>query len=131
MLTSATAASRPAVRVPGLREPAVRIAWPPSAAAPIAPSVRRSCIGSRASGSARLTSGMTAMASASFTMPRTPGKRSAAAAAQVGLSARGDLQLALVGAHRGCPVRGSVDQQPVPQRHAAEPQFVLRNRAQS
>ena len=77
-LTSATAASRPAVRAPGFREPAVRIACPASAAAPIEPSVFRSCIGSRASGSARLTIGITAIASASFTTPRIPGRRSAA-----------------------------------------------------
>ena len=60
-----------------MRAPAERMACPPSAAAPIAPSVRASCMGSRAAGSARLTSGITAIASASLTTPRTPGMRSA------------------------------------------------------
>ena len=52
------------------------------AAAPMAPSVRTSCIGSCASGSARLTSGITAIASASFTTPRRPGTPLGGAAAE-------------------------------------------------
>ncbi len=44
-----------------------------------------SCIGRRASGSARFTSGITAIASASLTTPRTPGTRSAALPPRSGL----------------------------------------------
>ena len=48
--------------------------------------------------------------------------------AEVRLAAGGHLDLACVGAHRGGPVRGAVHEQPVAQRHAAQPQLVFRNR---
>ena len=47
------------------------------------------------------------------------------AAAEVGLAVRRDLQLALAGAYGGGPVCGPVHEQPVAQRHAAQPQLVL------
>ena len=72
-------------------------------AAPIAPSVRASCIGSRAAGSARLTSGITAIASASLITPRTPGIALGHAAAQARLAPRGHLDLAGVGRARPPP----------------------------
>ena len=49
-------------------------------------------------------------------------------AAQVRLAARGDLQPAVVRAHRGRPVRRPVHEQAVAERHAAEAKFVLGNR---
>ena len=66
--------------------PAVSPHWAAElAAAPIDPSVFMSCIGRRASGSARFTSGITTIASASFTTPRIPGRRAAARPPSSGL----------------------------------------------
>ena len=127
-LISATAASRVATERAALRTPADRMAVPPTAAAPIAPSVLTSCIGSRASGSARLTSGITAIASASFMTPRTPGTASAALAPRLGLGPDATLISPGVVAYRRCPVGGAVHEQAVAQRHSAQPQLLLGHR---
>ncbi len=111
--------SRAAVRPPR------RSAPPASDAAPIAPSALGSCIGSSASGSARLTSGITAKASASRSTPRSARDAPDRAGSQAGLGPRCDLDLAACRAHRGRPVRRTVHEQPVAQRHAAEPKLLV------
>ena len=109
-----------------VRAPVERMACPISAAPAMVARVLTSCIGSLAAGSARLTRGITAMASASLVTPRTPGIFSLARPPRSGLRPEADFDLPVRRAHGGGPVGGAVHQQAVAQRHAAEAQLVGR-----
>ena len=125
---------RGSARAPGARSPARgsrgarlrRMSAATASVRPIAASTRQSSNGSRASGSRRRTSGSTAIASASFSGPRTQRylRRPAPGRAPAWARRRPAISPSAPRDRRG-PVRRPVDQQPVAQRHPAEPEGLL------